>query len=554
MSGYNIDTKESDGRIGTFNTLDICNNIRMNTEGVTSLGLPLDVFPQKVQKLILDLASYENFNVEYCIAAILSATATAIGNTYHIKVKGLWTCCPALYIMLIGRPGLGKTHPLSFAYRPIREHDERMFEKFKNDMEVYERVMDNPSCKNPETDSSSDSMNKPVLVKTIVSDFTTEAMMHVHKNNLRGICLMVDELLALFKSINRYSSNNPLVEYLLSAYSGQALDSVRKTEKMPVHIQHPCINLIGSIQTSLLSSVCNKEYTANGLLDRFIFVYPKNQRISEWKIGKEETACRNMVVVWKEIIDRILDIPFDAKTGSGEGKDCASLSHLLNFSDDARKYFFGWNNTIIKEVNAIEDDNLVESRKMKLNGNVARLALILQVLKWATGEGHKQYVDLDSVKGAVRLIDYFEDCYYRSQQALVMNEIDNNKYAWLSTLPDEFTTAEALKAGDEFNISERTIKGVLAKLSKGNSGKLIWLKHGKYRKVQKEMHDALCTSALSSTPRAQQQDNLQRTLQENTREKVQSAIVPLGPQECLHNEVEQESASDVEPLTIRSNE
>lgn len=53
-------------------------------------------------------------------------------------------------------------------------------------------------------------------------------------------------------------------------------------------------------------------------------------------------------------------------------------------TDDAEEYFYNWYNGIIEEVNAIEDDAEVESRKMKLNGNAARLSLVFHVLKWAT--------------------------------------------------------------------------------------------------------------------------------------------------------------------------
>lgn len=57
---------------------------------------------------------------------------------------------------------------------------------------------------------------------------------------------------------------------------------------------------------------------------------------------------------------------------------------VLNMTDDAEEYFYNWYNGIIEEVNAIEDDAEVESRKMKLNGNAARLSLVFHVLKWAT--------------------------------------------------------------------------------------------------------------------------------------------------------------------------
>ena len=66
-------------------------------------------------------------------------------------------------------------------------------------------------------------------------------------------------------------------------------------------------------------------------------------------------------------------------------------------------HFFTWNNGIIKIVNGIENDNDVESRIMKVNGNAARLALILQTMKWSVGECQLNSIDIESVKGAIRL-------------------------------------------------------------------------------------------------------------------------------------------------------
>ena len=118
--------------------MGLCNSIHMEADGISRLDLPLDVFPQTVQKLILDLAAYENYNVEFTIAALLSAAATALGNAMQIAVKGCWTCSPSLYILLVGRAGLGKTPPLNFAYRPIREHDDTAAKKFKEEWDEWQ--------------------------------------------------------------------------------------------------------------------------------------------------------------------------------------------------------------------------------------------------------------------------------------------------------------------------------------------------------------------------------------------------------------------------------
>ena len=70
-----------------FDTLHLTNMLRLEVESIPETGLPLDAFPDKIQEIILNLARYENFNVEYTASIILSAVATAIGNSCHIRIN-----------------------------------------------------------------------------------------------------------------------------------------------------------------------------------------------------------------------------------------------------------------------------------------------------------------------------------------------------------------------------------------------------------------------------------------------------------------------------------
>lgn len=252
-----------------YSTLELCNRLRAEAVRVSESGLPLEVFPQKVQEIIFNLAAYENFNIEYSASIVLSAVAAAVGNACQIQIKGNWRTSPSVYMMLVGRPGLGKTPPLSFLYRPIHEQDDRMFEQYLQECDEYDRAL--VAGRNGEADNSI-LVKKPRLVTTVMSDFTPEALMNVHQHNLRGVAVEVDEILAMFNSVKRYNSKNNLIEDLLSTYSGRPLKSVRKTEARPILIRQPCINVIGSVQTNLLPEVFRNEYKANGLLDRFLFV------------------------------------------------------------------------------------------------------------------------------------------------------------------------------------------------------------------------------------------------------------------------------------------
>lgn len=71
-----------------FDNLHLTNMLRSEVEHIPETGFPLDVFPDKIQDVILNLAQYENFNVEYTASIILSAVATAVGNSLQILHQG----------------------------------------------------------------------------------------------------------------------------------------------------------------------------------------------------------------------------------------------------------------------------------------------------------------------------------------------------------------------------------------------------------------------------------------------------------------------------------
>ena len=131
-----------------------------------------------------------------------------------------------MYVILVGRPGLGKTPPLEAAYRPIRKRDYALFKVYEAEMEEWKAAGENGK--------------KPVLKRTVVSDFTPESLLLTHHNNPRSVVILVDEIMGMFNSANRYT-NGQLIEQLLTAWSGGALDVTRVNSPVPVHIEHPCI-------------------------------------------------------------------------------------------------------------------------------------------------------------------------------------------------------------------------------------------------------------------------------------------------------------------------
>ena len=176
----------------------------MEFEGVYENKIPLDALPAKLQDMVLALARQENYSIEYTLASLLVAASTAIGNAVNICIRGGWISNAAMYMILVGRPGMGKTPPLDFAFRPIRKHDAKTIRKFKEEMEHYNEALERQRGKK---EDSVTLPPKPILRRTIISDFTPEALIRAHDDNKRGVVLYVDEIMGMFNAVNQYSIN-----------------------------------------------------------------------------------------------------------------------------------------------------------------------------------------------------------------------------------------------------------------------------------------------------------------------------------------------------------
>lgn len=444
--------------------LELCNRIRMEAEHTEDTGFPLDVFPQSVQSIILDMAKYENYKIEFIATSMLSAVSAALGGTYRIRIKGDWQSNGALYVILVGRPGLGKTPPLEAAYRPIRKHDYALFKAYEAEMEAWKAAGENG--------------RKPVLKRTIISDFTPESLLLTHNNNPRSVVILVDEIMGMFNSANRYT-NGQLIEQLLTAWSGGALDVTRVSNTIPVHIEYPCINIIGGTQTKRVHELLRKGFEENGLLDRILFVLPKSSRMSEW-VNRDDDGEKMSATAtrWENILDKVLALDYDTEAEE-------RIPHVLSMDREAKEYFFSWWNSKVERINKIEDDAEVDSREMKHPAHVARLALLMQVLRHASGESHLQFVDMVSVKAAIRLNDYFENSYVRIRSFVANDTCEDPPKVLLSMLPDTFDTKTAIAIGKEQQgVSERTVMNYLKELC--HSRLLRKAKAGHYEKVMYE--------------------------------------------------------------------
>ena len=206
---------------------------------------------------------------------------------------------------------------------------------------------------------------------------------------------------------------------------------------------------------------------------------PKSYLVPRWTESEEEDTGSNPASAWRTweaIMEKVFALDYD-NDGDAEG----NIPHLIGMEAEAKKIFFGWHNNTIERINAIRDEALVESRPMKSPVQVARLALVLQVLSYACSESHLQFVTTTAIEGAIRLNDYFEGSYRRIREYVANDACDEPSLELLSLLKNSFTTAEALDAGRQLKVTERTVINYLKELAKN---RLIHkVRQGVYEKV-----------------------------------------------------------------------
>lgn len=409
---------------------------------------PVEVFPLPVQQVITATNENLNFPIDFIGASLLYAVSVAVGNTHRVEVKKGFQQSAVLYLAIVARAGTNKSHPLSFALQPIVEQDKKTYRQYEQQRQEYEQAV-SLSKKEREQQAIEEPI-KPVWQKFLLSDFTPEALAEVHKFNKRGIGVYVDELAGWFKNFNRYNKGSEM-EFWLSQWSGKPINIDRKTGE-PVFIPLPFISVAGTIQKGLLNELAKDSRTQNGFIDRILFVIPDNIQKEYWS----ETDLPPVVSEnWQSIISNLLSL-------SVSNDDTFNPSpEVLKFTPEAKRVLFEWQKVNTDQSNEAESEAL-SGIFSKMDMYVLRLALILEMLRYACNESNKQAVSIEAVQGAVKLVEYFKNSAVKVNSILSnaspLDKHPADKQALYKALPDTFTTETGLQIAEGLGVAERTFK------------------------------------------------------------------------------------------------
>jgi hypothetical protein len=467
LTSNDKDTKTI-GLTGLHSAIDTA----MNSVSVSSENqFPIDVFPKLFKDLIIDLNKSLNFPIDYTGTAILTAVATVVGTSVKIRVKNNWFEYASLYSCIIGNAGSNKTHPVNTIFAPIKEFDKSNHDNFTSGLTDWNKWDKMPKSEKEGTTEPS----FPVLTKSILTNFTPEVLYKRLDENLRGCTVLSDEMATFFDGMNNYSKGDQIGVYL-SFWSNQSTTIDRIGNPIPLFIQNPYLSIIGGLQPRVLASSFPVQKMNNGFFQRFLFAYPDGTFKSP--INDNESNIQ----VFKNYENFIKDYYGSTNVIEENGR---VNSKTLNWNSESKTFFYNWQKVNCDLVN--EYCNSIKGEiASKFDNHFVRLALLLQIME----NPDSDFVELTAVKGAEKLCAYFMNCSFKVLEVIqnpkeYLNTLVDNKQKFYRELKEEFTTADAITVGLNFDIQDRRVKEFLKDTILFNR-----MKHGFYKKTIKEIEAA----------------------------------------------------------------
>ncbi len=346
--------------------------------------LPIDGLPDFLQNLITNCTEVYGTHRDFWVGAFLAATAIGIGQTQQLM--GKYTNASVLWLALSAPSGVGKTEPLTFAFKPFHLLDLESIKIFEIEFREYERIKSmNKAAKKEEGIISDPEI--PLCKQYILTDATPEALTKAHKSNIRGVNIERDELHGWLLDIGRYSKSGE-VQNMLSSWS-QKTFTVNRVEGAPKKILHPFINITGGIQPDIIPELAKDHRAVNGFMQRFCFVYPDEAIRPEYSSIELSDELKEK---YAEYIGNLLKL-----TGYCE---------KVYLSNAAQSIYETFVNKNTKLINAEKIDYL-KALYAKLDVISLRFALIIHFAKWACTSVDEPSITPETMQSAIDITEYF---------------------------------------------------------------------------------------------------------------------------------------------------
>jgi hypothetical protein len=367
---------------------------------------PVDLLPKPLRQYVSEGAEATGCDPSLIALPALAALGAAIGNTRRLRLKLTWNVPPILWTAVVGESGVQKSTGYSLAIRPVQRRQQLALDRYSVERQRYETRMEqwerergrqrHGAAARPEKPTP------PVAERVIVGDTTVEALAPLLKDNPRGLLLGRDELRGWLGSFDRYASGSKGKSdeaHWLSMYNGLSILVDRKTAQSgAIFVPSAAVCITGGIQPGTLRRALGVEHRESGLAARLLMSYPP-RRPKQWT---EADVCPDVVREYDGLFDRLYSLH---ATTDSDGK---RVPVIMTLDDDAKALFVAYVNAHNLELVHLSGD--LAAAWSKLEETAARLALVLEITRWARGSANAppDCVGAESMGAAIGLVEWFK--------------------------------------------------------------------------------------------------------------------------------------------------
>lgn len=441
-----------------------------NTQDYAPILFPVHALPPPLAKFVTRAYEVFGFPMEFTGLMVCMVFAVSCGNRYHIGFKRNFIQSAILFGAIIGAPNTAKSPVFSFTTEVLRRRERKLFAQYQAEKERYDEWESMTTAERKEAGGSK--TPKPRGRQLITSDATLEGLYETWRNNPHGLIYLSDELMSWYQSISKYNSGND-TSHFLSMWSGSSISITRRTGRM--FVERPFLCICGGVQPDLLKNLFKGDNAHNGLPDRFLYSQVADFDIPLKSLDEIEPE---VVEGYERAVERVLGVCFDNNfvqdtvpelDSNGEIVELGeqnSDTTVLEMTDEAKTEYMNWANGGLHRTRLLQEQNESYARALgKYDLICLRLALIVQVMRWAVDEADLIGVDEVSVRRSIILTEYFK----AQAERVFRLAVDSDARLGMSSqvrkiydeLPERFTTAQMITTAKQFGMSKRSVNRLL---------------------------------------------------------------------------------------------
>lgn len=367
---------------------------------------PVDALPAPIRGFVENVANTVGCDPSYVALPLLSALAAAIGNTYRIQLKKGWTEPAIVWSAIVGDSGSGKSPALEAVFQSINKLQAELLRAHAEAMQNFDLTELTYQCeinawkREKERGDPPSKPKEPAATRILCSDTTIEAIVVLHRDNWRGLCLVRDELSGWIGGFDRYSQvKRGDVAHWLEMFGGRPMLVDRKTgPDRTIFIPRASVSIAGGIQTEVLRRVLGRENFENGLAARLLLAMPpRRERAWTERELDEDLQAK---------IQKVFNHLYAIKPATDPNDD--PIPRILRLTDAAKAAFVRFYGDHAREQVGTSGD--LAAAFSKLEAYAARFALVIHCVRHAADDPSLDLdiVDVSSISAGVTLTQWFK--------------------------------------------------------------------------------------------------------------------------------------------------